>query len=740
VFTLPTPAELSAANLHANNAKLVCTTSADIPLVTNPISKASPAPIMNSGVHSASAAYVRALLSHSPDVIAVLAADGTIKFQSPSVLDVLGYEPNEMIGRQSFDRLHPDDFTSITKLFAELAAEPGKISTAVCRFRHKNGSWCPLDCIGKNLLDDPLVNGILISSRHNAQQRHMEDRLRESEERYALAMKGTNDGLWDWDLRTNRVYFSPRWKEMLGYSDHEIGSTPDEWLNRVHSDDIAALQADIAGHIESHTDHYEGEYRVLHKDGAYRWMVTRGIAVRGEDGVMNRLVGSQADITDKKRIAELLIHDALHDALTKLPNRTLFVDRLQNCLSRAKRHKEYQFAVLFLDLDRFKVINDGLGHVMGDKLLVDLASLLSSCVRPEDTVARIGGDEFTILLDGIEDISSAIRVAQRIQTALTVPFALGGQDVYTSASIGIALSASGYQHPEELIRDADNAMYRAKSSGKARHQVFDSSMHAHAAALLQLETDLRRAVERKEFRVHYQAIRSLATAEVTGFEALVRWQHPQRGLVYPGDFIHAAEETGLILPIGWWVLHEACRQTAEWQKNIPEAQPLTINVNLSSNQFAQPDLPAQVKRVLDETGLSPASLKLEITETVVIENPEAAGEMLRQLRAIGIKVCLDDFGTGYSSLSYLLRFPIDTLKIDRSFVSGIGSGTENASIVKAIVALAHNMGMDVTAEGVETREQLLHLQHLNCENAQGYLFSKPVTAEKAFGQIGTAAE
>ncbi|MCU1287431.1 MAG: diguanylate cyclase/phosphodiesterase with sensor(s) [Acidobacteriales bacterium] len=704
-------------------------------MVTKPIPKASATtlhPIVNTAPDTASDAYLRALLLQSPDVIAVLEANGTIKFQSPSVKEVLGYEPNEMIGRQSFDLLHPDDFPHVMKVFADLGAQPGKVMVAICRFRRKDGSWCPLECIGKNLLDDPLINGILISSRDNAQQRLTEERLRESEERYSLAMQGTNDGLWDWNLKTNEVYFSPRWKAMLGYADAEIGSTADEWLNRVHREDVAALQAAIGSHIENQTSHYEGEYRVLHKDGVYRWMVTRGIAVRGKDGTMNRLVGSQADITDKKRIAEMLVHDALHDALTKLPNRTLFVDRLQNCLSRGKRNKEFFFAVLFLDLDRFKVVNDGLGHVMGDKLLIEMASLLTSCVRPEDTVARIGGDEFTILLDGITDSSDAIRVAQRIQTALTVPFALGGQDVFTTVSIGIALSASGYSHPEELIRDADNAMYRAKSSGKARHQVFDSSMHAHAVALLQLETDLRRAVERQEFRVHYQAIRSLHTGEVKGFEALVRWQHPQRGLIYPGDFIHAAEETGLIVPIGWWVLNEACRQTAEWHKTIPEAKGLTINVNLSSNQFAQPDLSAQIQRALKETGLSPASLKLEITETVVIENPEAAGEILRQLRELGIKVCLDDFGTGYSSLSYLLRFPIDTLKIDRSFVSGIGTGTENASIVKTIVALAHNMGMDVTAEGVETREQMLHLQHLNCENAQGYLFSKPVSPERAF--------
>jgi diguanylate cyclase (GGDEF)-like protein len=391
--------------------------------------------------------------------------------------------------------------------------------------------------------------------------------------------------------------------------------------------------------------------------------------------------------------------------------------------------------VLFLDLDRFKVINDGLGHLMGDRLLAKVAELLTSCVRPEDTVSRLGGDEFTILLDGIDDSSAAIRVAQRIQASLSVPFTLNGQEIYTTASIGIALSSTGYTHPDDLVRDADNAMYRAKALGKARHQLFDSSMHKHAVDLLQLESDLRRAVEREEFVVHYQAIREIASGEIKGYEALVRWQHPQHGLIYPGDFIPAAEETGLIVPLGWFVLREACRQTVDWQKRSPKAKDLLISVNLSSNQFSQPDLPAHVRSILTDTGLAPNHLKLEITETVVIENPEAAGEMLRQLRALGVRVCLDDFGTGYSSLSYLLRFPIDTLKIDRSFVSVIGSGAENSSIVKTIVALAHNMGMDVTAEGVETQAQLDHLHSLKCEHAQGYLFSKPVDAEKAFALL-----
>ena len=678
--------------------------------------------------------YFRLLTENSLDIISILEPDGTIRYESPSVTRILGYNPEELVGHSAFEFVHPDDLADVAKSFAHLVQSAG-MAPVQFRFLRKDGTWCPLEAVGTNLLNNPVIGGIVVNCRDDSERRRVEEMLRESEERYSLAMQGTSDGLWDWNLTTQKVYYSPRWKNMLGFSDSEIGDSPEEWLSRVHADDLGTLQASIAGHIEKQTEHYEGEYRILHKDGAYRWMIMRGIAVQSDNGTIYRLVGSQEDVTEKKRIAEMLVHDALHDGLTGLPNRNLFIDRLQNCLARTKRHDDYIFAVLFLDLDRFKVINDGLGHLMGDRLLAKVAELLTSCVRPEDTVARLGGDEFTILLDGIDDVSAAIRVAQRIQASLTVPFTLNGQEVYTTASIGIALSESGYDHAEDLVRDADNAMYRAKALGKARHQVFDSSMHKQAVDLLQLESDLRRAVERQEFVVHYQAIRELTSGAIQGYEALVRWQHPQHGLIYPGDFISAAEETGLIVPLGWQVLREACRQTAEWQKQSPKAKDLLISVNLSSNQFSQPDLCAHVRRILDDCGLAPQFLKLEITETVVIENPESAGEMLRQLRALGVRVCLDDFGTGYSSLSYLLRFPIDTLKIDRSFVNGIGSGAENASIVKTIVALAHNMGMDVTAEGVETQAQLDHLKSLNCETAQGYFFSKPVEAAKAFALI-----
>ena len=686
-------------------------------------------------------AYFRSLMENSSDIITILESDGTIRYQSASIHRILGYVPDELLGQQIFELVHPDDVHPVKKSFTKLTKRPG-IAPVEFRFRHKNGSWRTLEAVGTNLLADPAVRGIVVNSRDSTARKKVEEALRESEERYALAMAGANDGVWDWNLKTNTVYYSASWKRLLGYEQNELGSSPDEWLNRVHPEDITRLHSCVAAHVEGRTPQYECEYRIRHKDGRDLWMISRGIAVRGPDGVIHRLVGSQSDIGHRKQAEERLLHDALHDALTGLPNRALFVDRVSSCFSRLQRHKDFLFAVLFLDLDRFKLVNDGLGHVVGDKLLVEVGRLLQACIRPEDTVARIGGDEFTLLLSDIDDLSSATRVAHRILNALTVPVKVDGQELYVTASIGIALSAIGYSKPEDLIRDADTAMYRAKASGKARHQVFDTSMHERAVALLQMETDLRRAVERGEFMVYYQAIRSIPGARVVGFEALLRWQHPERGMVLPMDFIPVAEDTGLIIPIGWWVLHESCRQMRAWQQELALQEPLNplhISVNLSSSQFSQPDLLAQVVDILRDTGLDPHSLNLEITESVVIDNPKFAHETIRQLRSMGIKLCIDDFGTGYSSLSYLLRYPIDTLKIDRSFVSGMGSGISNAAIVQSIVSLAHNLGMDVVAEGVETEEQLLHLTGIQCEHAQGYLFSKPVTGEKAFELVRQSA-
>jgi diguanylate cyclase (GGDEF)-like protein/PAS domain S-box-containing protein len=554
--------------------------------------------------------------------------------------------------------------------------------------------------------------------------------LRESETRYALAARGANDGLWDWDLQTDSVYYSPRWKTLIGYGEDEIGSTIEEWLGRVHPEDLKGIQEAIAAHREGLTPHFESEHRLLHKDNAYRWVLSRGLAVRGEAGRAVRMAGSLTDITE----------DKVADPLTGLPNRVLFIDRLDRALERSKRDSNSRFAVLFLDLDRFKVINDSLGHLAGDQLLITVARRLETCLRSSDTVARfpnrttiarLGGDEFTILLEDLQEDGNVLNVAKRILAELAVPLSIGGAEVFTSASIGIALGPAAYTHPDELLRDADAAMYAAKAGGKARYEVFDAAMRARAIARLDLETDLRKAIQRHEFCLHYQPILTLKPTRLIGFEALVRWQHPQRGLLSPGEFIPIAEETGLIVPLGWWVLRKACQQMSTWQSSHPSDPPMFISVNLSSKQFSQVDLVPEIARLLSDTGLIPRSLKLEITESAIMERSEDATQKLAQLRALGAQVCIDDFGTGYSSLNYLHRFAVDTLKIDRSFVEQMDVADENMQIVKSIVKLAHILAIDVIAEGVETDAQRNKLAALGCEYGQGYFFSKPVDCRSA---------
>lgn len=550
--------------------------------------------------------------------------------------------------------------------------------------------------------------------------RRMKMALQESEERYALALAGANDGLWDWDLRTDRMYYSARWKAMLGLTEDEpILNTPEEWFGRVHPNDLKALKESIDRHLEDGDLHFECEYRILHQSGSYRWALSRGMAVRDAKGEVYRMAGSQTDITNRK----------VYDPLTGLPNRILFMDRLAHSLRRFKRHREYDFAVLLLDLDRFKIVNDSLGHHIGDKLLIELAQRLNLCVRDGDTVARFGGDEFTILLDEITDVSDATRVAERIQEALQSPFLLEGHEVFTSASVGIALSATGYEIPNDVVRDADTAMNRAKALGKARHEMFDRAMHTQSSRRLQLETDLRRAVEREEFEVFYQAIVTLTDEMIIGFEALVRWTHPERGRVFPDEFVGIAEETGLILPIDRYVMREACRQTKEWQEKFG---PLSISVNLSAKQFALRDIVYVIDSVLQDTGLAPTDLKLEITESALMDNQDSAAEIFHEIKKRNVQLGLDDFGTGYSSLSYLHRFPLDTLKIDRSFVSRMNeSPGEHEAIVRTIVNLAQNLKFKTVAEGIETVDQLHSLQALDCLYGQGYYFSKPMPAAEA---------
>ncbi|MBD2438992.1 EAL domain-containing protein [Nostoc sp. FACHB-110] len=431
----------------------------------------------------------------------------------------------------------------------------------------------------------------------------------------------------------------------------------------------------------------------------------------------------QQDIIERQRAQQLLLYNSLHDALTGLPNQSLFIKRVKQALEHTKQQKNYVFAVLFLDLDRFKVVNDSLGHLLGNQLLIAISQRLQSILRPEDMVARFGGDEFTILLDKIDGINGAIQVAERIHKLLALPFQLNEHTVFTNASIGIALSTNNYEQAVHILRDADVAMYCAKSLGKARYEVFHPKMHESASLLLQLETAMRHAlIQQEEFRLYYQPIVSLMTGKIIGFEALIRWHHPERGMIAPEDFIPLAEETGMIASIGQWVLYEACRQLQAWHQQFPTYPMLTISVNFSGKQIMQPDIVTQVKQVLQDTGLKAGTLKLEITESLLMDNFELATAMLSQLTTLNVELHMDDFGTGYSSLSYLHRLPLKTIKIDRSFISNIGSQGENLEIVRAIVTLAHNLNMSVTAEGIETVQQLAQLKALECDQGQGYFF------------------
>jgi len=552
--------------------------------------------------------------------------------------------------------------------------------------------------------------------------------LRESEERYMLAVRGANDGLWDWNLKTNEIYFSPRWKTMLGFREDEIDNKPDEWFQRIHPKDLPHVQIALSVHLKGDTEHFESEYRILDANKKYRWMLSRGLAVRNTDNTAYRMAGSQTDITDRKLVEERLAHDALHDALTGLPNRVLFIDRLGQRLEHTKRHPGDLFAVLFIDLDRFKVVNDSLGHAVGDHLLDATAKRLQLCLRPEDTVSRLSGDEFAILLDEVSDVSDTIRVAERIQGRLMATTMLDSVHRSTTASIGIAMYNGKYTQPQEMLRDADSAMYRAKAQGGGRYQIFDTAMYASALALLQLEADMKRAIENREWQVYYQPILSLVNGKVTGVEALVRWMHPTRGMVSPLEFISVAEETGLILPIGEYVLRTACAQVKAWRD--AGHSNLWVSVNISGRQFQDQNLLTIIEQTLTATGLSSDGLRLEITESVAMKDITHSIMVLKQLDQLGIHVSLDDFGNGYSSLGYLKRFPLKILKIDRSFIQDIEVNKNSEAITTAIISMAHTLNLEVVAEGVETEGQLAFLKSQVCDDVQGFLLSRPLPAEQ----------
>lgn len=526
------------------------------------------------------------------------------------------------------------------------------------------------------------------------------------------------------------TFVSPSVKSLLGYEPDEFLKEPKFWLEAVHPEDREEVEAMLAYVCE--VGNLVHDFRMRHRDGGYRWLRDElRLAVPPEGRKPGEIAAYWIDITESRSLEEQYVHDAFHDPLTNLPNRALFEDRLRVSFARGRRRKNSTFAVLYVDLDRFKNVNESLGHAKGDRLLVAASRRLLKCVRFGDTVARLGGDEFLIILEDIKDRADVESTAGRIQAEIGQPYDLGGAtEAFASVSIGIAIAHPGLERPEHLVRDAETAMFRAKTSGRACHVIFDGAMRDKAVSVLQLETDLRRAVERNEFVIHYQPICRLKDGTVAAFEALIRWRHPSRGLILPGHFISQAEETGLIVPMGEWVLREACRQMRTWQGTFPETPPLGISVNLSSKQLL-PGFTGRVRDVLAETGLDPASLKLEITESSIIDDHDGAAGLFAELRNMKVRVLIDDFGTGYSSMNYLSKLSIDGLKIDRSFIGAMRPTGEGLEIVRMILALARNLGLNVVAEGVETAEQMEYLRWLNGEFAQGFFFSKALDAAAA---------
>jgi diguanylate cyclase (GGDEF)-like protein/PAS domain S-box-containing protein len=675
--------------------------------------------------------WLRSVVENSSENVTRVDPDGTLRYASPAFERMLGYAPEEVVGKMNvLDHVHPEDLPHVLEK-TEKALSAGGVATnrAEYRFRHKDGSWRWVESAGTYLLDDPHVKGVVVQTRDITERKRTEEALREAEESFrrsfedaaiGMALVASNGRF----LRTNRSL-----GELLGYREVELlGKT---FQDITHPDDLDADLDQVRRMLVGEIRTYQMEKRYFHKEGHVVWVLLSVSLVHDEEGDPLYFVSQIQDISERKVLEERLEHRAFHDCLTELPNRHLFMDRLGQALSRTRRRHK-QVAVLFMDLDRFKVVNDSLGHEVGDLLLTVVAQRLRRCLRPEDTLARFGGDEFVVMIDAVDDPAQAVQVAERITEELRSPFIIEGRDLYVIASIGISLGDARTRDPDDLLREADTAMYRAKDEG-GDFRVFNPAMYERAFRRLEVENDLRRAIEQEEFVVHYQPIVDLQTGELWGMEALVRWDHPERGLLEPSEFVPVAEQSGLVIPMGEQILREACFRAKEWQEENPRIPSLVMSVNLSASQLSRLDLADTVERVLGETGLEGNRLILDVTETVYVKVLAGNTAILDRLRGLGVRFSIDDFGTGYSSLSYLRRLPADAIKIDQYFVRGLGENVEDKAVVRMIIELAHTLGLEVIAEGVETEEQADLLKEMGCDFAQGYHFSKPFPPEAVSG-------
>lgn len=585
------------------------------------------------------------------------------------------------------------------------------------------------DYLVKGQIDEKLMGHVL---QYAYSRKKAESELKEKEVRYQYILRVTNDAIWSWDFDKNLMEWNGGMRSLFGYAAHDVGTEAGWHHERIHPEDRSRVLNGIQRTIAEGTHVWTDEYRYRPNSGEYALVIDRGYIIYDEKGRAVRMIGAIQDVTEKRRSEEKIKQLAYFDSLTNLPNRFLLVDRLQQAIIAAHRYKQI-VAVMSLDLDRFKRINDTLGHAVGDQLLKSISDRLTTLLYETDTVTRTGGDEFAILLPQMKKIQSAVKVAEKIFTAFRAPFFIKGYELFMSCSMGISFYPGDGQDPEILLKNADSAMYLAKEKGRNNYQLYLSAMNAKAFERLEMENSLQHALERNELRVHYQPFIDLKTHEITGMEALLRWEHPTRGLLQPFEFLPLAEETGLIVPIGEWVLRTACRQNKDWQNM--GFWPLRVAVNLSYLQLRDVNLVQLIANTLEETGLDPSYLELELTENIITQNLEDQLMALGELKAMGVKFSIDDFGIGQSSLSALKRYPINTLKIDRSFVSEIPDNTDDAAIAIAIISMAHSLKLEVIAEGVETREQADFFQSMLCDKVQGFYFSKPVPASEFSGLL-----